>query len=341
MARLPDRSDVRTALVFGAGRMGRLRVAQLMAHEAVDACVVATADTARAADLAGDGVRVVDVATVGDLRPDLAVVASATARHEEDLGRALALGCPLLCDKPLTSDSASGRELAARAAAAGTPLFVAFQLHHVASVRALRERIAAGELGVLYHLRFTHMDRHVREREFIASSGGLFKDMLVHDVECASWLTRRRVASVYASAAVRGWPVFAEYGDFDTATVVLTMDDGLTVTLNGTRHNPLGQDMRIEAAGSRDAVAAGLTAATPLVALDAPGLLGNDPAQGFEQAFGEAVPRETRAFVDFALGRADAFDGTTPEAAVEAVRVAEACERSNAEGRVVRLGEPA
>jgi myo-inositol 2-dehydrogenase / D-chiro-inositol 1-dehydrogenase len=326
-----------TALILGAGRMARLRLSALTGHDAIAECIVATRDPDRAADLAQQGVQVAAMADLEHVVPDVVFVTSATARHDDDVTFALSFGCPVLCEKPLTEDSVSGRDLVARADASGTPLHVAFQLHFAAPIREMRNRLAKESLGVLYHLRFTHMDRYPRSREFIATSGGIFKDLLVHDIECALWLTQGSVRSVFATGAVRNWPDYAEFGDCDTATVVMTMEDGLTVTIQGTRHHPLGQDLRVEAIGSKDAVCAGLTSATPVIALDAAGLFNNDAAQRFENVFGAALPTETRGFVDFALGRTDEFKGTPAEAAVEAVLVAEACERSRAEGQVVEI----
>jgi myo-inositol 2-dehydrogenase / D-chiro-inositol 1-dehydrogenase len=317
--------------------MARIRLATLIVDDAIDRCVVATRDVHRAAALEQLGAEVVDVESAGELRPDVVFVTSSTASHAEDLQRALRYQRPILCEKPLTSESASAARLVERAATAGTPLHVAFQRHFDPAARALRDRFASGSLGTVYHLRFTHFDQTVGTPEFIAASGGMFRDMLVHDIECALWLTQRSVQSVLATGSVRRWTDYADCDDCDTATVLLTMDDGLTVTIHGTRHHPLGQDVRIEALGSEDAVSIGLTAATPINALDDPKRFNEQAPQGFEEASAPALEAETRAFTDFALGRTDTFDGASARIALEAQRVADACELSRARGAAVEL----
>lgn len=330
---------MRTALVIGAGRMARVRLEALAAREDLDRRVVACGDPERAAaELGASGVEVVERSALASLAPPaMAFVTSATARHDADLSAALAFGCPVLCEKPLAEDSDAARAQADRATAQGTPLFVAFQRHFEPALMELRRRIAVDALGVLYHLRFTHFDRRPSGREFIAASGGIFKDLLVHDIECALWLTGRSVRSVHATAGVRVWRDYADFDDADTATVLLTLDDGLVVTLHGSRHHPLGQDARVEALGSAGAVAAGLGPATPIEALEAPGLFCRDAPQSFQERFAAAYAAETNAFADFALGRSDRFGGSSAAASVEAIRVAEACERSSRLGRPVEL----
>jgi myo-inositol 2-dehydrogenase/D-chiro-inositol 1-dehydrogenase len=113
------------------------------------------------------------------------------------------------------------------------------------------------------------------------------------------------------------------------------MRDGLTVTLNGTRHHALGQDVRVEAVGSGGAVAAGLNETTPIDAIGAPSLLDRSPPQTFQERFEIAYQAETTAFADFAVGRISEFDGAPATAAVEAIAVAEACEIAAAAHRAV------
>lgn len=317
--------------------MAQVRRAVLSEHQDIGRCVIASRDPKRAGRLVG-GADVVDLAEVGPLQPDLVFVTSATARHYEDVQHALRWGCPVLCEKPLADSAEQARQLAAMASAAEAPLYVAFQRHFEPAMNQLHGQIVDGSLGVLYHLRFTHFDRRPSQRDFIAGSGGIFKDLLVHDVECALWLANRAVHSVFATGAVRKWENYAEFGDLDTASALLTLDDGLTVTLNGARHNAFGQDARVEAIGSAGSAAAGLTQATPITCIEAPGLLNHDPPQSFQERFALAYLRETTAFVEFALGKADRFGGTSATAAAQAIGVAEACECSLEAKQAVRLG---
>jgi myo-inositol 2-dehydrogenase / D-chiro-inositol 1-dehydrogenase len=331
-------SEGASALIIGSGRMARIRLDALVECEDICRYTIATRNPERASDLSANGVRVVDTADLRDVEtPTLVLVTSATAHHDDDVKAALSFGCPVLCEKPLAEHSAGGRELAELATAEDVPLHVAFQRHFEPPLCELRRRIVEAELGVLYHLRFTHFDYRPSRREFIAASGGIFRDLLVHDIECALWLTQRSVRSVFATGTVRKWLDYEDFGDCDTATALLTLDDGLSVTLHGTRHHPLGQDARVEAVGSAGAASVGLTPATPIDAIDATGVFDDDPPLSFRERFAPAFVAETLAFADFALGRAERFDGVSATAAVEAARVAEACELSRQAQRVVEL----
>ena len=118
--------------------------------------------------------------------------------------------------------------------------------------------------------------------------------------------------------------------------IVLTMDDGLPVTVDGTRHDPRGQDMRVEVVGSDDVVAAGLDDRTALRVLDAAGLTPRAPGwESSYERFADAFAAETDAFV--ALARDGGASPCPPETALEALRVAVACDRSRAEGRPIAL----
>lgn len=88
--------------------------------------------------------------------------------------------------------------------------------------------------------------------------------MHVHDFDLARWITGREVATVYATGAVRGFERFARHGDADTTAIVLTLDDGMPVTIDGSRHDPRGYDVRMELLGSEDAIVVGLDERTPL-----------------------------------------------------------------------------
>jgi myo-inositol 2-dehydrogenase/D-chiro-inositol 1-dehydrogenase len=155
--------------------------------------------------------------------------------------------------------------------------------------------------------------------------------MHVHDFDLARWLSGRDVALVYATGAVREHERFARHGDVDTAAILLTMDDGMPVTIDGLRHDPRGQDVRVEAVGSRDAVVCGMGERTPLRSLE-PGAAAPS-APGWESAwdrFADAFVAETAAFV--ALVRDGGESPCPPDAALQALRIAVACDRSRAAG---------
>jgi myo-inositol 2-dehydrogenase/D-chiro-inositol 1-dehydrogenase len=135
---------------------------------------------------------------------------------------------------------------------------------------------------------------------------------------------------------VRAHERYARHGDVDTTAIVLTLDDGTPVTIDGTRHDPRGQDVRVELAGQDDVVVAGLGPRTPLRAVDPGGYTPAGP--GWESSYERFAPAhaaETDAFVALVQDRGSS--PCPPSAALEALRIADACELSRATGRPVTL----
>ncbi len=182
----------------------------------------------------------------------------------------------------------------------------------------------------------------------------------------ARWFTGAEVEQVYGAGAVRTWERFERHGDLDTAAVLLrpqgkallrdastrvacpptaelrllTMTDGTLVLVSDARHNPRGYDFRTQILGSEDSIAVGLDERTPIrpVGGGASPLTAN-PYTGFVDRFAEVFRAETEAFLDVVRGRRPSLCPGTE--ALEALRVAVACDRSRAEGRPVRPEEVA
>lgn len=312
--------------VLGTGRMGELRAQLLRPHAEV---VLAGGDpdrTRRVADAAGARAASVPEALAG--RPDAVVIASATERHPEHIRAAAELGVPVLCEKPLALTMDAARE--AVDALAGVPVQIGFQRRFDPGLRAVRE----ADVGTVYSIRITDRDASVSPEHFIPGSGGMFRDMHVHDFDIARWLTGHEVARVYATGAVRKHERYARHGDIDTAAILLTMDDGVPVTIDGTRHDPRGQDIRVEIAGSGDVVAAGFSDRTPLRGLDGwtPGDVGWESSW---DRFADAFAAETDAFLR--LVKEGGESPCSPRDALAALEVAVACDRSRATGLPVDL----
>ena len=324
--------------VIGAGRMGRIRVEDLTADPRVGRVLVTNRTAERAVRLADD----FDAAVVGWkdealLEADAFVITTGTDTHLEHLQRLASVGRPILCEKPIAltlSDTQAAIDLMS---AHGTPLQIGFQRRFDAGLADLHRQIAAGDLGTLYSLVLTAHDHQPSSREFIEGSGGIFRDMHVHDFDQIRWLTGEEIAWVHATAAVREHQQYAEFGDADTTVIMGATTGGTSFAITGTRHDPRGHDIRLEAFGTLDSVASGLTRRTPLRLLPptedvAPLALDARPYGGFVDRFREAFRAETEAFVSFTLG--DTPNPCPADSALESLRVAIACEES------VRAGMP-
>jgi myo-inositol 2-dehydrogenase/D-chiro-inositol 1-dehydrogenase len=316
--------------ILGTGRMADIR-ARVLRAEGVPV-LLAGGDPARTAAVAAEcGATPAGVEEALASAPDGVVVASSTERHAEQLLAAAELGVPVLCEKPIALTVAGTRAAVESLARAGATVQVGFQRRFDPDIAAAR----AHDVGTRYSMRITARDADPAEEHYIPGSGGIFRDMHVHDFDLARWITGREVATVYAVGAVRGFERFARHGDVDTTAIVLTMDDGMPVTIDGSRHDPRGYDVRFEILGSEDAVVVGLGEQTPLTRIgEAPP---GDPWGSFAERFEAAFALETRAFLG--LVRDGGESPCPPESALEALRVAVACDLSRAEGRPVAMTE--
>ncbi|MEO3825079.1 Gfo/Idh/MocA family oxidoreductase [Actinomadura sp. B10D3] len=327
----------------GAGRIGARHAAALCELPDVDALVIADADPDRARDLAGRlppgrGVTALDgVEALFSAGLDGLVVAAATDAHADLVQRALAAGNPVFCEKPLASDLDGTFQIVRAAAAAGVPVQVGFQRRFDAGNAAAREALASGRLGWLHTVRSCSFDPAPPPPGYVPSSGGLFRDCVIHDLDLIRFVTGREVVRVMAAGANRGDDFFREYGDVDTGSALLVLDDGTLGQVSATRYNAAGYDARLELFGSKDSIVTGLDGRTPVTALPERGGAPEPAYGGFMDRFSDAYDAELRAFVDVVAGRR--ANPCPAEEALEAFYLAEACELSMRQGRIVGTEE--
>jgi myo-inositol 2-dehydrogenase/D-chiro-inositol 1-dehydrogenase len=312
----------------------------LSAHPQVKSLVIADADPSRARDLAArlavDTVEAADTVTdlfAGGL--DGLVVAAATDAHAALVIRGAAARLPVFCEKPVAPDVAGTIEVIDRVRGAGVPVQVGFQRRFDAGHVAAREAVAAGRLGWLHTIRSCTLDPAPPPKDYLPTSGGLFRDCVIHDIDAVRFITGREVVQAVAVGANRGDDIFGECDDVDTGTAVLTLDDGTIAVATATRYNAAGYDVRLEVLGAKDSIVAGLGDRTPLTRTDGPAPAA--PYSGFLDRFADAYDAELRAFVDLVAGHGE--NRCPPEDALAACYAAEACERSRRLGRVVHIDE--
>jgi myo-inositol 2-dehydrogenase/D-chiro-inositol 1-dehydrogenase len=327
----------------GAGRIGARHAAALCELPEVDALVIADADPDRARDLAarlppGRGVTALDaVEALFSVGLDGLIVAAATDAHADLVERALAAGNPVFCEKPLASDINGTFQIVRSAAAAGVPVQVGFQRRFDAGSAAAREALTSGRLGWLHTVRSCSFDPAPPPAGYVPSSGGLFRDCVIHDLDLIRFVTGREVVRVMAAGANRGDDFFREYGDIDTGSALLVLDDGTLGQVSATRYNAAGYDARLELFGSKDSVITGMDGRTPVTALPERGEEPEAAYSGFMDRFSDAYDAELQAFVDVVAGRR--ANPCPPEDALEAFYLAEACELSMRQGRMVGVEE--
>ena len=329
---------MRVALL-GAGRLGAAHAATLAALPDTTELRVHDADGARAREVAASCAALA-VATAEDALDgaDAAVIVTPTATHSSLIRRCLDAGIATFCEKPIAIGLAETRDVVAHAEKTRGRLQIGFQRRFDAGYVSARRLLREGTLGEVYSFYMNSRDALPPPDDYVASSGGQFKDQLIHDFDITRWLFDREVDEVSAWGSTLGFEQYRRFGDAATCAVLLRLANGTLGLINGARHNPAGYDIRVEIYGSRDSVSVGLDARTPIrsVEEDAPVFAG--PAYpSFFVRFGDAYRDELAHFLRFARG--DAPNPCTAAEALEALRIAEAAQRSWREARPVRLGE--
>ncbi|MFE4018315.1 Gfo/Idh/MocA family oxidoreductase [Streptomyces sp. NPDC059101] len=327
--------------LIGTGRIGTFHAATLQNVPGVTGLVVADADPARAAALADTlGVRAADsIAALYAEGVDGVVITAATSAHAALIHQALDAGVPVFCEKPVALDVPGTRAVVERAEAGTVPVQIGFQRRFDAGYRAARAALRSGELGWLHTLRACTSDQSPPPAAFIPTSGGLFRDCSIHDFDIMRWLTGREVVSVYAQGANRGADFFADGDDVDTCAALLRFDDDTLATVTATRYNGAGHDVRLEVCGSAGARFVGLDDRAPMPSAEAElsWRRADAPYATFMERFHDAYVTELGVFVEVAAGRTP--NPCNPAEALEALYVAEACDRSRRTGRPVAVAD--
>jgi myo-inositol 2-dehydrogenase / D-chiro-inositol 1-dehydrogenase len=324
----------------GIGRIGAFHAQTLLSLDRVDELLVTDAIPEAAEKVAAElgATFVPDADTLLAQGIDGFVIATATPGHAPLLRKGVAAGVPTFCEKPVAATLDETIELAALAEASPVPVHVGFQRRFDTGYRNAKAAVDSGELGFIHSVRATTHDQAPPHAAYIPTSGGIFRDCNVHDFDIIRFVTGHEVATVYATGANKGAPFFAEAGDVDTAAALLTLDDGTLVTVTSTRYNGAGHDVRMEVSGERGAVAVGLDDSLALRSVEEGVDFPRGPQKwSFMERFLPAYRAELTAFLDVAAG-------TTPSPctvadALQAFRIAEACELSRAERRPVDLSE--
>jgi myo-inositol 2-dehydrogenase/D-chiro-inositol 1-dehydrogenase len=323
----------------GTGRIGAFHAATLAALDEVDQVVVTDVVTQSAARLAeehGYGL----AADLDDLldQVDGLVVATSTSGHAPTLRTAVAAGMPTFCEKPVAATLDETVELVKLVEASEVPVHVGFQRRFDAGYRRARAAVQSGELGFVHTIRANTHDQSPPPAGYLPTSGGLFRDCSVHDFDILRFVTGREVATTFAVGANKGDAFFTDAGDIDTGAAVLTLDDGTLVLVSATRYNGGGHDVRMEVMGSAGTIGVGYDDSLAVRSAEAGVDFPRGPQKwSFMERFQPAYVAELTAFCDVVAGRTGS--PCTVSDALQAFRVAEACERSRETGRATALEE--
>lgn len=324
---------VRIGLI-GAGRIGRYH-ARTLAHLIPEAELAVIADAnPEAARSVAESVRLdrwtTDVdGVVSDPAIRAVVVASPTDTHAPLIVAAAGAGKDVFCEKPIALDLATTDAALDAAERAGIRLQIGFQRRFDPGYRKAKDLIDSGALGRVEYVRDAMRDPAPPTAEYVARSGGLFRDMAIHNFDCVRWLVGGEVAEVYALGVVAVDPLFAAHGDVDTSVVTLRFASGPIASVDNSRRATFGYDVRTEVHGSEGAVFVGYSRETPILHLSRAGVA-SDHVHWFLDRFGEAYVEELRAFVRSIVEETrPAVDGRDGRAALAIAAAADASRLAN------------
>jgi myo-inositol 2-dehydrogenase/D-chiro-inositol 1-dehydrogenase len=325
--------------IIGVGRIGALHAQTLRDTRWVTRLTLADADPSRARQVAKAlGVAAAESAeALIDEGIDGLVIATSTPGHAPLLTLAARAGLPAFCEKPVALSLDALDAVIEAVAEAGTLVQVGFQRRFDQGYRAARDAVVGGKVGNLLMLRAATHDPAPPAEGYIASSGGIFRDLHIHDFDAIRFVTGREIVEVYADGAVRETPWFERHGDVDAAVVVVRLDDGVLGVVTGTRHDPLGYDVRLELFGVEDSIAVGVDARTPLRSVEPGAGTVRGGYRDFLDRFADAYRAELEAFVETLASGGESLCPLTNARAALAVAVA--ADRSRAARRPVSIEE--
>jgi myo-inositol 2-dehydrogenase/D-chiro-inositol 1-dehydrogenase len=323
--------------LFGAGRIGTIHAGNL-AKEAGARLKCVVDPNAKAAQALADRHRA-QVATVEQVFADqdvgVVLICSFTDTHADLILAAASAGKQIFCEKPVDLDLERARECAETVKRAGVTCLIGFQRRYDPTFAALKSRIQKGEIGTPEMLVVTSRDPGPPPIPYIRSSGGIFKDMLIHDFDIFRWILDDEAETVHANASCLVDPAIAEAGDADCTAVTIRTKRGRLCQINTTRRATYGYDQRFEVLGSEGMLQAGNHAPTEVVASTATAVSHDLPEHFFLERYRAAYANEMAHFFAVLAGR-DKLR-TTIEDGVKALELADAATISWKEGRIVKL----
>ena len=323
--------------VIGAGRIGRIHAGNANANSRIRLKYVVDPVADAAASLALE-----TGATVAALDEVLAdpsvkgiVVASSTDTHLDFSLRAVVAGKAVFCEKPIDLDLAKARAAASSFGPVNARLFLGFNRRFDPNFRQLHDRIASGEMGQLETLHIISHDPAPPPIDYVKVSGGMFKDMTIHDFDMARWLLGEDPVEVYSAATAVIDPAIGAAGDVDTAKILLRTASGRICVISNSRRSGYGYDQRIEAFCAKGLLRAGNVLSSAVESWGESGAK-TDPLQNFFlDRYAEAYRAEMDHFSDILSGTVRPMIGYGDGLA--ALAIAEAAMESHLESRTVAI----
>ena len=331
--------------IIGAGRIGQVHMRGI-ASGVPNAVIRSLADPAISphAEQLAKSIGIVNIVSdyhdiIDDPKIDAIILCSPTDLHAKISLEAIRAGKHVFCEKPVDHALVKIDMVEAALNSAGKHLKyqVGFNRRYDHNFRALRQAVLEGRIGDVQFIRVSSRDPQVPHAGFVKSSGGLFLDMMIHDLDMIRYLSGSEVVEVFAQGAVLIDPAIGEAGDVDTATVSARMANGALALIDNSRQAVYGYDQRAEVFGSKGCVQNGNDLPSTMVLSTVEGIVAEKPLWFFLERYMDSYRAEIRAFID------SIEQDTEPEVGIldgrMTIRIALACKKSMDENRPVRIDE--
>lgn len=332
---------IKTCLI-GAGRMGRDHAKHIQSSP--DATLYSVVDpnkeVAETVAFPYEAKVFSDPANaLSDPKVDAVVIASNTATHADLIILAAKAGKPIFCEKPIDltlERTDSCLEVVERLR---VPLLIGFNRRFDPSFQHLKAKLEAGVLGTLEQLSISSRDLALPSLDYLKTSGGMFRDMTIHDFDMARWLLQDEPVEIYATGSCLIEPELSRFGDVDTSMVVMKTAKGMLCHIFNTRRSVFGYDQRIEVSGEKGMLNAENLHPTTVVHSSELGIRKDCPHPSFPQRYQTAYQLEIDHFF-----RDVVKDGKKPlvsgEDARQALVIAEAAAKSYQTGAPISIAGP-
>jgi myo-inositol 2-dehydrogenase/D-chiro-inositol 1-dehydrogenase len=296
-------------VLVGAGRIAQVHAKSIktLGRARIAAVVDPSRDVGEslAADVGGKWYSTLDELPAGEAFEG-AIIAAPTGLHASLIETCVQMGWPVLCEKPVDLSIERVDQCIERVRAAGVPVLIAFHRRFDAARREVHGIVQSGALGRIEHILQISRDPRLPSESFIAHSGGMVRDMLVHDFDELVWFCGSGAVSVQAD--VRRFvdpPLLAKYDDVDTVAVTIVFEEGPQCQLSASRRSVYGFDQRLEVFGSAGMVSCPSMQTSSIVRSGPNGFLSAPLLDYFPQRYEAAYVAEMENFLDMLSGKAE------------------------------------
>ncbi len=323
----------------GTGRMGLTHAENISRNPRCRLRYIVDADEATAEKVAHRfGARCADLeAAFGDPDVDGFVIVTPTETHADLIEASCRAGKPVFCEKPIDLNLDRAKQVSAVVTETGVKVVIGFNRRFDPSYEQAHRLVRDGRVGDVELVVITGRDWPAPSIDYIRTSGGIFRDLTIHDFDMARWLLGEEPVEVFATGSCLVDKRIGEVGDIDTALVTLKTASGALCQINNSRRAVYGYDQRIEVFGSEGMVRARNQSPTSVEVLDEKGRLSDKLLRSFSERFAEGYRREIDHFLDCVEGKSNPLAGV--DDGCRALILADAAAKSLDAGVPVMLGQ--